>query len=158
MTDLRKSVLITGCSPGGIGNQLAREFHARGTLLLILASCSSHTESIGLRVFATARSAGKIGDLAALGIETLALEVTSQESIKSVMDSLEKRLPRGLDFLVNNAGRNYTVPAMEVDFDEVKDVFATNTIAVMMMCRTMLPLLLVAQGTIVQIGSVAALM
>jgi 1-acylglycerone phosphate reductase len=112
----------------------------------------------GLRVFATARSVEKIEDLAALGIETLPLEVTQPDSIAEIKATLEKRLPHGLDFLVNNAGRNYTVPAMEVDFEEVKDVFATNVIAVMMICHELLPLLLASKGTIVQIGSVAALM
>ena len=60
--------------------------------------------------------------------------------------------------LVNNAGSNYTVPALDVDFDEVNDVFQTNTVAVMRMCQHFAPLLIAAKGTIVQIGSAAALM
>nr|POE77555.1 short-chain dehydrogenase cctt [Quercus suber] len=88
-----KTVLITGCSPGGIGHALAREFHSQG-----------------LRVFATARNSSSISDLAALGIETLSLEVTSATSISALAAEVSSRTNGALDILVNNAGRNYTVP------------------------------------------------
>lgn len=55
-------------------------------------------------MFATARDANSLKDLAALGIETLSLTVDDEDSIKSCFDSVEKRLGfTGLDFLVNNA-------------------------------------------------------
>ncbi|EED18352.1 short chain dehydrogenase/reductase (Ayr1), putative [Talaromyces stipitatus ATCC 10500] len=139
--DRRKSVLITGCSPGGIGNSLAREFHRNG-----------------LRVFATARDTQHIQDLAAIGIETLSLVVDSEESIKACFEEVSKRLDtNGLDYLVNNAGRNYTVPAMDVDFQEARLTFETNFFAVIRICQTFLPLLIKSKGTIVQIGSVAGM-
>lgn len=50
------------------------------------------------------------------------------------------------------------MPALEVDFDEVRDVFDINVIAVMRMCVEFAPLLIAAKGAIVQIGSVAAFM
>ena len=56
---------------------------------------------------------------------------------------------------MNNAGRNYTVPALEVDFDEVQATFDTNLFGVMRMCQAFAPLLIRAKGVIVQIGSVA---
>jgi hypothetical protein len=62
---------------------------------------------------------------------------------------------RGLDYLVNNAGRNYTVPATDVDFDEVQQTFEVNVFSVMRMCQTFVPELIKAKGTIVQIGSVS---
>uniref|UniRef100_A0A093UW80 Succinate--CoA ligase [ADP-forming] subunit beta, mitochondrial n=1 Tax=Talaromyces marneffei PM1 TaxID=1077442 RepID=A0A093UW80_TALMA len=139
--DRRKSVLITGCSPGGIGNSLAREFHRHG-----------------LRVFATARDAQHLQDLDAIGIETLSLVVDSEESIKACFEEVSKRLDtKGLDYLVNNAGRNYTVPAMDVDIDEARFTFETNFFAVIRICQTFLPLLMKSKGTIVQIGSVAGI-
>jgi 1-acylglycerone phosphate reductase len=139
--DNRKSVLITGCSTGGIGNSLAREFHRNG-----------------LRVFATARDAKNIDDLAALGIETLDLVVDDEQSVKSCCAEVEKRLGgKGLDFLVNNAGRNYTVPATEVDLGEARKTFETNFFAVISICQAFLPLLMKAKGTIVMIGSVAGI-
>ncbi|KAF9892371.1 hypothetical protein FE257_002148 [Aspergillus nanangensis] len=137
--DKRKSVLITGCSPGGIGNSLAREFHRHG-----------------LRVFATARDAKAIEDLASIGVETLSLVVDDENSVRLCYEKVEKLLDgKGLDYLVNNAGRNYTVPAMEVDLAEARATFETNFISVISMCKTFLPLLVKARGTIVQIGSVA---
>ena len=60
-----------------------------------------------------------------------------------------------LDFLVNNAGRNYTVPALDVDFDEVRETFEVNLFAVMRICQEFAPLLIRSKGTIVQIGSIA---
>ncbi|OQE38963.1 hypothetical protein PENCOP_c007G01379 [Penicillium coprophilum] len=140
-TDTRRSVLITGCSPGGIGNSLAREFNRKG-----------------LRVLATARDAATISDLADLGIETLSLTVDDPENVKACFADVEQRLgDKGLDYLVNNAGRNYTVPAMEVELSEVRQTFETNFFAVITMCQTFLPLLIKAKGTIVQIGSIAGI-
>lgn len=44
---------------------------------------------------------------------------------------------------------------MEVEIPEARETFETNLFAVITMCQTFLPLLIKAQGTIVQIGSVA---
>jgi 1-acylglycerone phosphate reductase len=134
-----KSVLITGCS-SGIGHALAREFKSKG-----------------LRVFATARKTESIVDLAELGIETLSLEVNDIDSIKALHEEITKRTGGSLDILVNNAGRNYTVPALHVEIDEIRQTFETNVFSVMRICQKFAPLLINAKGTIVQIGSVAAI-
>ena len=134
----KKTCLITGCS-SGIGHSLAMEFHRRG-----------------LRVFATARSADKLSELSAVGIETLSLEVDKPQSIEAVKQEVSRRTGGRLDVLVNNAGRNYTVPALEVDFDEVQQTFEVNVFAVMRICQAFAPLLIEAKGTIVQTGSLAA--
>ncbi|KAK4547099.1 hypothetical protein LTR36_001320 [Oleoguttula mirabilis] len=137
----QKSVLITGCSPGGIGHALAREFKSRG-----------------LRTFATARKAETISDLADQGIETLSLEVTSLDSIQALKSEIASRTGGTLDYLVNNAGRNYTVPALDVEIDEVRETFETNLFSVMRLCQTFADPLIKAKGTIVQIGSLAGVM
>lgn len=82
-----KSVLITGCSKGGIGDALAQEFHSKG-----------------VRVFATARNLEKIDHLKKLGLDVLQLDVTSAESIRKAVIVVEKEMGGKLDFLVNNAG------------------------------------------------------
>jgi 1-acylglycerone phosphate reductase len=83
-----KSVLITGCSEGGIGHALALEWHKQG-----------------YRVFATARNTSAMQDLEKAGIETLAMDVTDTTSLKSVKEEVEKRTGGTLDVLVNNAGQ-----------------------------------------------------
>jgi len=132
-----QSVLITGCS-SGIGHALAREFKSRG-----------------FRVFATARKTESITDLAALGIETLPLEATSTESIAALKAEIASRTSGKLDYLVNNAGRNYTVPALEVELEEIEATFAVNVFAAMRITQAFGPMLIEAQGCVVMIGSLA---
>lgn len=138
MVDVRKTVLITGCS-SGIGNALAREFASKG-----------------LRVFATARQAESIANLRSYGIEPLSLEVHKQESIEALKAEVISLTGGRLDYLVNNAGRNYTVPGLEIELDDLRLTFEVNVFAVMRMCQAFAPLLIAAKGRIVQIGSVAA--
>ena len=61
----------------------------------------------GARVFATARSANTLSDLAAKDIETLSLEVDRSDSIATCVDEIKKRTGGKLDYLVNNAGGLY---------------------------------------------------
>jgi len=136
-----KTVLITGCTPGGIGHALALEFHRQN-----------------FTVFATARSSTTITSLADQGIHTLSLEATDADSIAALLDEIKIRTDGRLDILVNNAGRNYTVPALDIELDEVRETFETNVYAVMRLCQAFSPLLIEAQGTIVQIGSLAGVM
>jgi 1-acylglycerone phosphate reductase len=82
-----KTVLITGCSEGGIGDALAQVFHRKG-----------------LRVFATARNLSKIEHLKKMGLETLPLDVTDAASIKAVVESIKSITGGTLDILVNNSG------------------------------------------------------
>ncbi|KAG4423836.1 hypothetical protein IFR04_002981 [Cadophora malorum] len=136
----RKSVLITGCSPGGIGHALAREFHAKG-----------------LHVIATARTKEAVQDLEALGMSTVSLEVTSSESIADARMQVEKLTGGKLDILINNAGRNCTMPALEVDLDDARGCFETNLFAVIAITQSFTPFLIASKGLILNIGSVAAI-
>ena len=58
----------------------------------------------------------------------------------------------------HETGRNYTVPATDIDLAEVEATFAANVFGVMRMCQAFAPFLIAAKGTIVQIGSIAAIM
>lgn len=60
----KRTVLITGCSDGGLGAALAVAF-----------------QDAGLHVYATARNVSKMSKLAALGIDTIALDVQSESSV-----------------------------------------------------------------------------
>lgn len=82
-----KTVLITGCSEGGIGDALAQVFHRKG-----------------LRVFATARDLSKVEHLKTMGLDTLPLDVTDAASIKAAVESVNSLTGGTLDILVNNSG------------------------------------------------------
>ena len=75
-----RTVLITGCSDGGMGAALAMAFH-----------------EANFHVYATARDPKKMTKLQAAGIETISLDVTSDSSIKDAVSKLSS-----LDILVNN--------------------------------------------------------
>lgn len=88
----------------------------------------------------------------------MSLEVDKPDSVRQLRREIEELTGGKLDYLVNNAGCNYTVPALDVDFDEVQHIFEVNVFAVMRMCKEFAPLLIEAKGTIVQIGSLAGVM
>lgn len=160
-----KTVLITGCSDGGIGAALAVEFQLRG-----------------LRVFATARDLSKTTSLAALGIETLELDVTSESSIEQAVAIVREKLsisdpndhnfdnekskpdelPRDrLDLLINNAGVNHIMPFSDTKISDLSRVFNTNVIGSLAVTQAFIPLLMHQGGgaaktysTVAMLGSV----
>lgn len=133
-----KSILITGCSKGGIGDALARDFKSRG-----------------LRVFAAGRNPAKLAHLHDLGITVLILDVTDSDSIASAAEAIRQATDgRGLDILVNNAGVNHHMPLADCTAEDIRRVFDTNVIGVFAVTQAFLPLLIEAKGTIANIGSV----
>ncbi|KAK8105204.1 NADPH-dependent 1-acyldihydroxyacetone phosphate reductase [Apiospora kogelbergensis] len=142
MQDLQprqKTVLITGCTPGGIGHALCIEFQRRG-----------------LRVVATARNVAVLGDLSAQGMHTLPLDVTSSKSIASCHEAVGKVTGGRLDILVNNAGRTHTHPALDLDMDDVRQTFETNVFGVMAMVAAFGDQLIAARGLVINVASLAA--
>ncbi|KAK1749500.1 hypothetical protein QBC47DRAFT_395731 [Echria macrotheca] len=135
----QKTVLITGCTPGGIGHALCLEFHAKG-----------------LHVIATARNVSVLAGLAELGMSAVALDVTDAESIKTCHAEVAKITGGSLDILVNNAGRTHTHPATDIDMDDVRQTFETNVFGVMAMCAAFADQLIAAKGLIINIASLAA--
>ncbi|KAF4218942.1 hypothetical protein CNMCM5878_004155 [Aspergillus fumigatiaffinis] len=124
-SESKRSILITGCSAGGVGHDLALEFAARG-----------------LRVFATARSSKSLSSLEGKGIETFELDVTSEESIRALKAEIAKRTGGKLDILFNNAGTMYEAPAIEADTARIRTMFDTNVFGLFDMVSSFAPLLL----------------
>ncbi|KAI3316854.1 putative short-chain dehydrogenases/reductase [Xylariaceae sp. AK1471] len=134
-----KTVLITGCSQGGLGAAMAKAYRTRG-----------------FRVFATVRDIAKAGSLGDIkGIEILELEVTSQESIRQCAKAVEKLTGGSLDILVNNAGIGTTMPLLDVSVDDAKKTYDVNVWAMIVMVQAFAPLLIKAKGTICNISSVS---
>jgi len=141
MPTSQKIVLITGCSAGGIGDALAREFHRRG-----------------LRVIATARRLEAMAGLAAQGIETLELDVTDDESVRKTREATAKLTGGKLDILVNNAGQGGPAAATDFEIEKAKALFDVNLFGPMRMVKDFIGLLIASgDGCIMQIGSIAAI-
>jgi 1-acylglycerone phosphate reductase len=136
MASHKTSVLITGCTPGGIGHALALEFHSRGC-----------------QVIATARRVEVLEDLAAAGLVTLPLDVTSKDSIARCKTEVERITDGRLDILVNNAGRPHVIPALDFDLDDARQTYDTNVFGPMLMVQAFIGLLKEARGLVVMVSS-----
>ncbi|KAI0025895.1 hypothetical protein F4780DRAFT_774743 [Xylariomycetidae sp. FL0641] len=135
----QKTVLITGCTPGGIGHGLCLAYHKRG-----------------LHVIATARRPEVLAELATMGMSTVALDVTDTESIKRCHAEVAQINGGKLDILVNNAGRTHTHPATDISLPDVRGTFETNVFAVMAMVQAFAGQLAAARGLVVNIASLSA--
>lgn len=125
-------ILITGCSPGGMGAALAVALH-----------------NAGHHVYATARNPSKLSSLAAQGIETVTLDVTSSSSIASAFSAVSSSLPdgEGLNMLINNAAGNYTMPVADVSLDAARQLFDLNVWAQIAVTQAFMPLLMKSAAT-----------
>jgi len=132
----QKSVLITGCSEGGIGDALAQEFLKKGC-----------------KVFATARNLNSVQHLKELGCEVYKLDVTDIESVKSAVEFAEKRTGGELGVLVNNAGTAYNQTVLDTDIAMSKQQFDVNYWGLLSTTQQFFPLLRKGKGTIVNVGS-----
>ena len=137
--DKNSVVLISGCS-SGIGLALARE-------------CASR----GCRVFATARKPEVIENLKREGMETAALDVTSQESIDSCVAGVLSQTGR-IDVLINNAGYALIGPMIDLSVDDLRRQFETNVIGLMALTKSVVPYMLKERsGLVVNIASVSGI-
>ncbi|OKL64611.1 hypothetical protein UA08_00567 [Talaromyces atroroseus] len=135
-----KTVLVTGCSHGGLGAAMAKAYHAKG-----------------FQVFATLRNKAKAGSLADIdGIEIVELEVTSVESIRQCANSIAKHTGGTLDVLVNNAGVNAIVPLLDASLDDAKKVYDANVWSIVAMAQAFAPMLIKAKGVMCNISSVSS--
>ncbi|KAI1155367.1 putative short-chain dehydrogenase/reductase [Nemania diffusa] len=135
----KKTVLITGCSDGGIGSTLAKQFAAKG-----------------YHVFATLRTPSKAASLSGVAsIDVLELEVTSKASIAACAAEVDKRTNGSLDILVNNAGADFVVPFLDVDIDEAKRLYDVNVWSIMLVTQAFAPMLINAKGCVANFGSIA---
>ncbi|KAF7321093.1 Arabinanase/levansucrase/invertase superfamily protein [Mycena chlorophos] len=137
----RKSVLITGCTPGGIGFELAKEYQLQG-----------------LHVFATARRADVCAELNSLGFEGLELDVTNDESVRACRERLSALTGGSLDVLVSAADPARSQRWMYPCPTRTKYSRSTS-LASCAWYKRFVPLLIASgDGRIVNVGSIAGVM
>lgn len=133
----KKSVLITGCS-SGIGRALALGLHTRG-----------------YRVFATVRQAKDTAGLAALGLESLTLDLTASESIQGAVDEILTRTQGKLYGLINNGAYGQPGAVEDLTRDILRKQFETNLFGTQELTNRVLPVMRAQNdGRIVQISSI----
>jgi NADP-dependent 3-hydroxy acid dehydrogenase YdfG len=120
MAEVSKAVLITGCS-SGIGRATAEHLNDRGWT-----------------VYATARRAESIEDLAQRGCTTLSLDVTDESSMRTAVDAVEMA-EGAVGVLVNNAGYSQSGAVETVPLDQLRRQFETNVFGLVRMCQLVLP-------------------
>jgi len=132
-------ILITGAA-SGIGRALALNAHARGHI-----------------VYATDRDTAALADLAALGLRTQRLDVTSATDIAELVARLNAD-GTGPDVLINNAGFGAIAPVLEIAPERLRAQFEVNVFAIVSLCQALAPRMIARrQGRIVNIGSISGL-
>jgi 1-acylglycerone phosphate reductase len=139
MEKMRKNVLVTGCSAGGLGFALAKAFRNQG-----------------FHVLAAVRDANKAGSLAEeKDIEILTLDVTSAASIATCLEYVRSTTGGKLDILVNNAGVAIFGPLIHASIEEGKAAYDVNVWAPLAVAQAFSPLLIESKGVILNIASIA---
>jgi NAD(P)-dependent dehydrogenase (short-subunit alcohol dehydrogenase family) len=135
MSEPSKAVLVTGCS-SGIG---------RATALRLARS--------GWKVYASARRPEAIADLRDAGCQTLALDVTDEQSMRAAVDTVEQA-QGAVGVLINNAGYSQSGAIETVPLDAVRRQFETNVFGLVRLTQLVLPKMRAQRwGKIVNIGS-----
>ena len=131
-----KAALVTG-GASGIGAATCRELDRAGADVVV-ADLN----------FEAAKS---LADQLERGT-ALYIDVTDEASVKAAAASLSK-----LDILVNNAGIGNVGTVADVSYQDFDRLMKVNVYSIFLVTQAMLPLLLQAHGSIVNIGSVAGM-
>jgi NAD(P)-dependent dehydrogenase (short-subunit alcohol dehydrogenase family) len=135
MSEPSKAALITGCS-SGIG---------RATALRLAGA--------GWKVYATARRPETLTELAEAGCETLALDVTEEQSMAAAVAQVEQA-EGAIGVLINNAGYSQSGAIETVPLDAVRRQFETNVFGLVRLTQLVLPKMRAQRwGKIVNVGS-----
>jgi NAD(P)-dependent dehydrogenase (short-subunit alcohol dehydrogenase family) len=130
--------IVTGAS-SGLGHRFARVLDAAGA-----------------RVALVARRAERLGDLADILDDALVVpcDLSSDEDTATVVPTVVEHFGR-LDVLVNNAGVNDNVPALDESLDEFRTVVDVNLVAPFVLAQHAARAMIDAQraGSIVNIAS-----
>jgi len=135
-------VLITGVSPGGLGDALTSELLKRPNIH-VLASALETTHLSHLPKHDR--------------ISRLQLDVTSPSSISAAVAAVASIANGRLHYLINNAGYGYMMPLLDAEAQAVKQNFEVNVFGLLAVTQAFFPLLRESKGTVVNQCSIASL-
>ncbi|XP_050388746.2 retinol dehydrogenase 16 [Patella vulgata] len=137
-----KYVLITGCDTG-FGNLLAKRLDGLG--FHVIAACLKQDAATELKKTSSEH------------LQTLQLDVSSEDDIKSALTKVKSILPsnRGLWAVVNNAGIGGTIGPIEcLNRKDYMDTLAVNLLGLIDVTKMFLPLIRKERGRVVNIASI----
>lgn len=130
-----KTALVTGAS-SGMGKEIAKR-------LL----------NDGYDVYVAARQVEKMNDLVKLGARALRMDISKDDDIKAVVDTISVEVG-AIDVLVNNAGFGLYGPVEQVGIEEARYQFEVNLFGAARLTQLLLPRMRArGTGTIVNITS-----
>jgi NAD(P)-dependent dehydrogenase (short-subunit alcohol dehydrogenase family) len=137
-----RAVLVTGAS-SGMGRACAFRLAQEGFLVFAAVRKNQDAEAL-------ARSGGS-------RVKPVLLDVTKKDTIAQAVRAVSDAVGRaGLAGLVNNAGIAVPGPVELVSIEELRRQFEVNVFGQIAVTQAFLPLLRVARGRIVNVGSVGA--
>lgn len=130
---------ITGCS-SGFGKELAVEVLQRG-----------------YRLVATARNPARLEYIDSPNCLCLPCDTTDEASVKEAVRQAVEHFGQ-IDVLINNAGVHYSADIMQMEYDKLEALFATNVTGTLTVTREILPHMPNnGVSTVVNISSASAL-
>ena len=128
--------LVTG-GASGIGEQVSRIFTEAGAQVLICDLDKDKAERLASEL---------------PGAKALVCDITDETRVQQTFAGISH-----LDVLVNNAGTGLVGGVEDTSLSDFQKIFRINVEGLFLVTRAAMPLLLAAQGAIVNIGSVAGL-
>lgn len=107
-----QTILITGCSHGGIGYATAK-----------------HLKELGHRVFASARQQKDVDALIEEGFETYFIDVNNYNQVDDALQDILMKTNGTIDAVFNNAGYSQAGALEDIDTKYLRQEFETNFFA-----------------------------
>lgn len=137
---MKKVILITGAS-SGMGKETAKKLIQEGHI-----------------VYTVARRIDQMEDLKDMGGHPIKMDVTNEEDIQNVVDTIVKEQGK-IDVLWNNAGFGLYGSIEDVPLDEARKQFEVNVFGMAAMTQKVVPIMRKAKaGTIINTSSMGGKM